>query len=234
MPPRMIGRLFSAVLLAGTFTVAQAASEPSDEKINAFFMLALGRLPTAQEVVAERADPCADIQALFEKHLDPKSDLLPINSAAWHDVFGEETMPVSRLLNMTYVQQVAHLMKHLSQSPDEYETVIHRAYQHVVRRDAYEEEIAYWSEQPATLPYILLVGSVEDWAKRNQPGLMVTAGTPTVSVNSQLLTTQRLSPTEAATITSALDWPEDMTLLAPGGANVKSGGGIYQVVIGQR
>ena len=54
-------------------------------------------------------------------------------------------------------------------------------------------EIEYWKRQPA-LSYALLVGCIEDWARRNRPGLMATTGVASVSVNSAYLATIRLSP----------------------------------------
>ena len=58
---------------------------------------------------------------------------------------------------------------------------------------AHPEEIEYWKNHD-TLSFVLLVGCVEDWARRNQPGLMVTAGTPTLIVQSHRFATRPPRP----------------------------------------
>jgi hypothetical protein len=142
---------------------------------------------------------------------------------------------------LTYTEWMQRHVQWLAGHPDEYTEVMHRAYRLLLRRDAYVEEIEYWRKQD-TLTYVLLVGCVEDWARRNQPGLMVTNGTATVSVNSEFLTTVRLSPVVAAEARSAagLGTTESeeaarssrQHLLAAGAGKVATGGGIHFAAAG--
>lgn len=113
----------------------------------------------------------------------------------------------------TYAERMERRLAWLAERPAEYERVIQRAYRVVVRRDAYPEEIEYWRAR-GTLSFVLLVGCVEDWARRNQPGLMVTAGRPTVSLNSEFLTTLRLEPRIAFEARAAAGLREDNLRLA--------------------
>jgi hypothetical protein len=103
----------------------------------------------------------------------------------------------------TYTALVQRHLRALRDNPGEYAKVIQRAYPHVIQREVYPEEIEYWTKH-GTLPYALLVGCIENWARRNQPGLMVTAGTPTISINSEFLATVRLSPAVAAEARAAI------------------------------
>lgn len=123
----------------------------------------------------------------------------------------------------------------LSQNPEAYVAVLQRAYTWTIHRDPYEEELAYWRERP-TLSYVLLVGCLEDWGRRNQPGLMVTAGTATISVNCPDLTTLKLSPELAAEVRTALHRAppanEAWSILAPGADEVVSSGAIPFVAVG--
>ena len=81
------------------------------------------------------------------------------------------------------------------------------------------------------LSYLLLVACIEDWARRNQPGLMVTSGVATASVNCELLTTLHLPPDLVATVRSAMGLPSTpttpaATILAHGAENIVSSGAI--------
>jgi hypothetical protein len=129
----------------------------------------------------------------------------------------------------------------LSQRPDDYRQVLDRAYQLVVRRGLYDEEVAYWKPR-GTLPFLLLVACIEDWARRNQPGLMLTAGVPTVSVNSLYLATVRLSPEVAeearaaaglsTATTSDFVYASNRTVIASGADSLVAGGRIHFVAAG--
>jgi hypothetical protein len=123
----------------------------------------------------------------------------------------------------------------LSAHPEEYQMVVGRAYRLVLRRDAYAVEVDYWKRQPV-LSFALLAGCIDDWARRNQPGLTATTGVAAVSLNSAYLATVRLSPAvarearAAAGLTSrrdaALAAAAGRAVVAPGAGEVASVGGI--------
>jgi hypothetical protein len=125
-----------------------------------------------------------------------------------------------------------HHLASLAANPAQYIEVIDRAYQLVIRRAGYPEEHAYWKGH-GTLPYVLLVGAIENWALRNQPGLMVTTGTPSIAVNSRFLRTQRLPlpvANEIRTLIGLPVWTDVARLNNPGNNVVAVGaGGIASV-----
>lgn len=142
---------------------------------------------------------------------------------------------------LTYAEQMQRQIASLATAPDRYRQVIDRAYQHVIRRPAYPEEHDYWKTR-GTLPYVVLVGAIENWAQRNQPGLMVTTGTPSISVNSRFLTTLRLSlpiANEARTLLGLPVWTDvgrqhspGNHVVAVGAADIASVGGVHFLLAG--
>ncbi|WED66924.1 hypothetical protein PXH66_08680 [Synoicihabitans lomoniglobus] len=211
-------------------------------RIDAAYMLTLGRPATTAELA--NTDEFSALKSFQEvmtqigkTRLNDAAETGRVQDRAWFDAYGEKrpsTAPSSD--SRSYAASVRQHLKSLAASPEEYALVINRAYREVIRRDAYPEEIAYWHEHPDTLSYVLLVGCVEDWARRNQPGLMVTAGEPTISINCDLLTTRRLPPALAAEIRDTHPAGDDHAalILVPGGAHLASGGGMALVVVGSR
>ena len=233
------------VALAG---VGHALAAPANTApVDAAFVLTLGRLPSNEERAAALkadGDIVARIQALRQRL---SSDLVLDHDAAtraYEDAFGQ--VPTAADLAggkpaTSYTDAVAGHLQWLAAHPDAYVEVIERVYPLVISRKVYPEEIAYWKKQPP-LPFVLLVGCVENWARRNQPGLMVTTGTPTMSVNSEFLTTVPLGPAEAHAAAEAFKLPIDTApessrsqphhLVAAGGASVATDGGMYFAVAG--
>jgi hypothetical protein len=134
-------------------------------------------------------------------------------------------------------QHVAWLANH----PDDYKQVIERATVLVINRSAYPEEYEYWKAY-RPLPFVLLVGAIENWGFRNQPGLMVTNGTPSIALSSRFLTTAWLSPgvaNEARAILGLPIWTDVARLKNPGcnvvavgAADIASVGGVHFIVAG--
>lgn len=175
----------------------------------------------------------------MEAALQAESDALHANSSlqesvrlrAFLDAFGLH--PTSaQAPSGSPLEGVAHYSELLKQHlawletyPSAYEAVIQRAYQTVIYRDAYEEEIEYWMQRNRQ-SYLVLVACIEDWARRNQPGLMVTTGTATVSVNCEFLTTLPLDPELAQQVRSAMQLPASAQVLTPGADSIASSGNI--------
>lgn len=152
------------------------------------------------------------------------------------DALGASGIRQAKTDALTYIDQMRDHLAWLATQPETYTQVMQRAYRHVINRDAYPEEIAYWNQQPETLSYILLVACLEDWARRNQPGLMVTGGKPTVSINCEFLTTARVSPADAATARTLAQLPAITApgnhVIAPGAAHLAASGGIHFIAVG--
>lgn len=219
-------------LALGTGLPAAAAASP--DETHAAYAIALGRGADAGELAGVGGFD-ATLAVLQAQLADGAEHRQAVATRAAAFVYGESSAATdpSAAADGFFAAQVAAHLADLAADQSAYRAVLQRVYQFVIGRDVYDEEIAYWSAHP-TLPYALLVGCVEDWARRNQPGLMNTAGTPTVSVNCELLETLRLSPELGARVAAVLDLPASTTVLAPGGASLKSSGDIRFIVRGVR
>lgn len=247
LKPRCALPLLVAVLACPSVT-ARAQSAEQEERIAASFVLALGRTPTAVEIerwAKQEPLPLADLVARHRRQLqsDAATERAVIVKAG-QDAFGRapsEDHIKSLSGGGTYADLMRRHLRWLAEHPAEYEHVVHRAYRVLLQRDAYSVEIDYWTRQP-TLSFALLVGCIEDWARRNRPGLTATTGVATVSVNSAYLATVRLSPAVAAEARvaaglvpagdAALASAAGRTLVAPGADQVASVGGIHFTAAG--
>ena len=242
-------RLAIVVLICASAPAAALAQPSSQgERVASAFVLALGRTPTAAEAAEwAKADP-RPVADLLGRHREALRRDAAAGRAvavkAGHDAFGRaptdaELQPVSE--GELYAEIVQRHIRTLAGSKEAYERVVHRAYQLHLQRDAYGVELDYWRARPA-LSFVLLAGCVENWARRNQPGLMATAGVPSVSVNSPYLVTVRLSPAVAteARAAAGLARPGEAAraaavgrhIVAPGASSVASVGGIHFAAAG--
>jgi len=240
--------LFVASVLASPSATSLAQSAEQQEPIAASFVLALGRTPTSIELERwEKQGPLslADLLARHRRQLqDNVADQRAVIVKAGLDAIGlapGEDDITSGSGGGTYTDLMQRHLQWLAEHPAEYEQVVHRAYRLLLQRDAYSLEVDYWKRQPA-LSFALLVGCIEDWARRNRPGLTATTGVASVSVNSEHLATVRLSPAVAAEARvaaglvsagdAALASAAGRHLVAPGGDHVASVGGIYFTAAG--
>ena len=235
-------------VLAPLSANALAQSPELQERIAASFVLALGRTPTPVEIEQwAKLGPLslADLLARHRQQLQGNAaEQQAVIIKAGQDAFGStpgEDEIKSQSAGSTYVEVMQRHLRWLAGHPAEYEQVVRRAYPVVLQRDAYPVEIDYWRRQPA-LSFALLVGCIEDWARRNRPGLTATSGVASVSVNSAYLATVRLSPAVAAEARvaaglvpagdAALATAAGRHLVAPGADDVASVGGIYFTAAG--
>lgn len=236
---------FLILALATGFMLPEmrAGSSEQRERLEASFMIAYGRLPSTSEIdlwAKRDASSLPELVASHRKQLETdESGRAATMDRAFRDAFGRPPAPgeldASSGGNDLYFDLMAGHIGRLAEQPSEYEEVIQRAYRFVIRRDAYPEEIDYWSQRE-TISYVLLVGCVEDWARRNQPGLMVTSGVPTISINCDHLSTVRLSPAVAAEARAAVGLPSagngGTHIVAAGAGAVVSGGRIHFALAG--
>lgn len=228
--------IFSLVvaMLGATVSPATPLDSAAHDRTLAAYALGMGRLPNTQE--ASNPKSLGDQLGQIRDHLQADSTARKtMRTRAEKYAFGPARDKASSTneSNQIFAEVVKEHVQALSQNESAYHAVLTRAYQHVVGRDVYQEEIEYWAGHP-TLPYALLVGCIEDWARRNQPGLMNTAGTPAVSINCELLETARLSPEIAKEASEEIALQNDSTVIAPGGGNLKSVGEIRFLVINAR
>lgn len=231
--------LFLVAALALTSAFAASSPAVQQERVAASFILAQGRAPSADEA-AKWAGADAPVSDLIAKHRQQLSSDAAAKRAvvakSYADAFGRPAKAdeLAAAASGTYTELMQQHVKSLAANAGEYEKVLSRVYQLVVRRDVYPEEIAYWKKYDVQ-SFTVLVGCVDNWVRRNQPGLMVTAGPTAVSVNCVYLTTARLSPAVAAEARTAagLGAPADAAagnhVLAAGAEKIISDGRIHFV-----
>ncbi len=239
--------LFLLALLCLVLVPAVAQSTDQADRIAASFVLALGRVPTAVEAAQWTGKgklAIAELVAQLQPQGDDAKQAVAVKACL--DACGRE--PAADELRAWLVGSPSYsgLMKQhvawLEAHPKDYALVVERAYQLVMQRHAFAEELDYWKAQPA-LSFVLLNACIENWARRNAPGLMATSGVATASVNSMWLTTVSLAPavaTEArvaaglvhagnADLAAALG----RNIIAAGGDAVASAGGVHFVAAGR-
>lgn len=210
---RLLPALLTTLLLSTVNASAQTAAQ--QEIVSASCMIAYGRPALGGELAdpLHANKPLAELVQAHREDLknDPELQRL-VRLRAYRDAYGVAdaldhiTKGVGHETGLTYADLLRQNIDALAARPDDYRQVIDRAYQLVIGRTAYPEEFDYWKPY-GTLPYVLLVGAIENWAFRNQPGLMVTTGTPSISANSRFLTTLRLSPAVANEARALLGLP---------------------------
>lgn len=236
-----------ATLLSGSAPAIILADEQA-ERISAAFVLVLGRAPSVDEIGLWARQPelsVAELAARLQAQ-DEASVWQVVADKACADAFGRGATAEERRSwaagRRTYTGLMQEHVRWLAGHPAEYAQVIERSYQQVLRRPAYAIELDYWKAQPP-LPFALLNGCIENWARRNAPGLTATSGRATVSVNSDWLTAIRLSPAVAAEVRATAGLPRtgDVHLSAEAGRNViaagagavDSAGGIHFLATGR-
>lgn len=240
------------LLLAVSFsagTPGRAQTSEQQERITAAFVLALGRLPSAGEMTKSDTPDRPSVASLYST----QRELLKSDTAAKRavvvraclDAFGraptEKEIAAWSTDSVTYTELMKQHLAWLAANPDANHRALDLAYRHLISRPAYDLEIDYWKSR-GPLPYVLLLGAIENWAQRNSPGLTVTSGTPSISINSRYLATARLSPAvanEARPLLGLPVWSDvarlnnpGCNLLAVGASEIASVGGIHFLVVG--
>jgi hypothetical protein len=247
---------FSILASAALATPGEAAAGPLDsQRVAASYLITYGRTPTEGEIAksggADGVTPPME-ELLQRRVAELKADgalETSILARGFFDALGREaTAEENRAWTgkvFTYSEVVSQLLERLRQQPQEYRQVQDRAYRFLLGRAPYDLENAYW-EKHDTLPYYLLLACLDNWARRNQPGLMVTSGVPTISINSRYLSTAQLSHADAGELRAAAGLPAGPVLnshfsgaafgrniVAPGAGEIASAGRISFVAAGR-
>jgi hypothetical protein len=203
-------------------------------------------VPTAAEVAAWSASAESPFSGLLARHRQElaadAAERRAVADKAGLDVFGAQPGPEQKGpsdSSDTYLRLVAAHLRRLADHPEDYVNVVQRAYRFVLRRDAYPQELDYWKRYSAK-PFVLLAACIDDWARRNQPGLTVTSGPAAVNVNSRFLVAVRLSPAVAVEVRAAAGFARPRGsgaalgrhVVAPGADDVASVGGVHFVATG--
>lgn len=231
-PRRFFARTFAlGVLLA--LSLRATPSEEQLERTTAAHLIAFGRAPTA---IAAPTSTLAEQVAQQRTELKSDASLRERTArAAWRDAWGEEpsreSLRQETATAHTYAERLQRHLARQADSPNETRAMIHRAYRLAVHREAYDEEFAYWQPH-GPLTFVALVACLEDWARRNQPGLMVTAGAPTVPVRSKFVRLLPLSPAIAAEMRAALSLAETNRVIAFVAAELAAPGKMHLALVG--
>ncbi len=240
---------FLSVVAALAAVTAMAGNSASAERLEASFLLGLGRGPDATERAAWQArpeQPLADLVAQQKERLNADAvERRAVFARAWFDAHGcaptAEEAAAAPVTGQTYVELVERARTELTAKPEAYRKVLDYAYRSVVGRPPFTEELDFWKARP-TLSYVLVVGCLENWARRNAPGLMVTSGQPTICVTSDRLTTLQLTPAVAAEAhlvagllplgERSLGLARGCNVISPGADNIVSVGGVHFIAVG--
>jgi len=228
------------LLLLGLLTLladpgSAAAAEPTRAKVAQLLVFgrATDRAADSKSEVTF-ADLLGNQRAMLERDRAARERAA---RAAWFDALGraatDAELASELAVALTYTERMQRHVARLAVQRADYEAVIQRAYRWVVHRDAYAEEFVYWQPHGA-LPFVALVACLEDWARRNQPGLMVTAGTPTLPLRSERLTIVALPPELAAEVRAiVLPGEPDARALLVGGGKLATPAGMRLAVFGR-
>lgn len=234
--------LFLVAAVAFFPSAVRAQSQTRSERIEASFLLALGRVPSTDELAAWSKPDGASVSELVARHRTKlESDAGMLRATVIRAcIDGLGRLPTEAETSAwanghrTYTEQVQQHIRWLAEHPADYAAVVDRAYQRVIHRSVYPGEIEYWKKR-STLSYVLLVGCIEDWGRRNAPGLMETTGTATVSVNCRFLSTIPVSPEvaiEARAAVAPID-PDAIPLETAAGHNLVAAGAERIVTAGR-
>ena len=229
--------------------VVHAQSAQIEERIAASFVLALGRTPTTADVEQWAKDGPRTVADLFSRHREAlRHDAAAgreVAAKAAQDAFGRapsedelRVFPTARSTRRSCsATSSGSAGTRWSTSRSCTAPIGSTSSATRTRSNSTTGEA-----RPA-LSFVLLAACVENWARRNQPGLMATAGVPSVSVNSPYLAAVRLSPAVAAEARAAagLPPPGDAALaaalgrhvVAPGAGTLASVGGIHFAAAGE-
>jgi len=233
--PRRIPSLVYVVLaLIGPAALAEPATEPR-ERVVVAHLLAYGRVPVSEDSSTDSLDAqLARHRANLAANQTARDE---VAKAAWRDAFGRDAdaseLRTETTTALLYHERMKIHSARLENDSAEYTTVINRAYRQVVHRDSHAEELTYWRLRSAH-SFVALVACIEDWARRNQPGLMVTSGEPTVPARSRFVEIVPLSPAVAAEVRASLRLPEEARVLACGAPGVSTPGKMHLALVGSR
>lgn len=225
--------------------VSAAPMSQKEQRVVASYLLAFGRSPTAAESEKWSARDPLYVSLLvteLSQELHNNSALQKsVAEKAFVDTFGEAPTAEATPDTGTYTHLVEQNLNRLAHDSARYRKVIDRAYRKVVRRPLYDEEVGYWTEK-GVLPFVLLVSCLDEWARRNQPGLMITTGPAAVSANCIYLDTVQLQPAIAEEARAAIGfstasasdfaYSNNRTIIAPGGNKLVSNGRVQLVAAG--
>jgi hypothetical protein len=221
-------------------TVGDAVARIHRERIQASYLIALGRLATEDEVKYWIGQNPKSVSDLVTRHRDyltrdngTHQDVIrrsylaalgkpPSGSEMQHWMAGSDT----------YTNLVTNHTNWLRSNPAQYVEVIKRSYQNVLGRPAKDAEVNHWKNQ-GVFAYCILAACHEDWKKRG--GEATATATKAVPTSSSFLNTVSVSPnilSESKLAVSSLIGNDGASMVAAGGGNMVAAGGGNMVAAG--
>ncbi|MDQ7949044.1 MAG: hypothetical protein REI78_16330 [Pedobacter sp.] len=231
--------LYLTWLLAFT-AFAPVAQAQNNERIQASYLLAFGRLPNSGELSYWNGQGQKSVQQLIDNHKSYiKGNMGTVGKdviiKSYVDALGyrpsQAEINYHTQFGRTYAEMMNNHLIYVKGQPAEYEKVIKRSYQTVLGRQPNAGELAYWKGQ-GTFSYMVLVNCHQDWKNRNAQGQSQATN---ISTSAPLLATASVSSgvlNESKTAYNSLVSPGGGSIIAAGGGNVIAPGGANVIAPG--
>lgn len=228
---RKLLQLFMAACLSTAFMVsasAQSADEIKRQTISTSYLLSFGKLPSQAETNYWMGQNLSGdvLKNLVENHRNYlqgnpslKKDMI---RRSFKNVYGrtpsESEVNQNMSQNYNYSDWIKNHMAWLRKSGTDYENVIKFAYQNVMGRQSYANEVSYWKNNGATA-YYLLAACVDNCKRTSGSGACAKN-----VVGNGLLDQIKVADVVAKQ-TASLIGQAGGNVISAGGGNVVSAGG---------
>lgn len=233
---RSLFALVCSVLLI-TGVLAQNADQLKTERINASYLIAMGRKPNSGEITHWKKQGDLTVAQLVEHHRNYLAGDANMKRSliiqAFKNSYGrapiESEIKTNMTQKMTYAEWMINHINWLKKSTTDYTDVIKRAFKAVMGRDPQQAEINYYKSQPV-MSYMVMAATLEDW-KRQNGNKAKTSGTLTIGASSSYLSYVGVSATVASEASNIIGQASG-NVIAAGGGNAVSAGGANVVAAG--
>ncbi len=229
---------WAGMLLAVIMPLALLAQE-SKERVQASYLLAMGRLPSPGEITYWQGQGNLSVQQMVDRHKtyigQDAGTRRAVIIKSYVDGLGynpsEDEIKYHNQYPRTYTEMVNAHMQYIAANRSQREAVIKRSYRGALRREASASEVTHWMNQ-AVISYTYLMALHEDWVRRGGNG---TNSSTSVSTSSPVLAVATVSGTvlaEAKATVASLTSNSGGAMVAAGGGNMVAAGGGNMVAAG--
>jgi hypothetical protein len=231
--------LFAAGIaaLVSTSVFAQSADELKRQSIQASYLLALGKKPTAAELNYWMSQTINGdmLKTLYENHRnwlqgnpEVKKDMI---RRSFKNSYGrnpnDNEVNTNMQLNWTYTDWMNNHTAWLKKSSNDYEKAIQFAFQNVMGRYPTSSELSFWKGKGAMAYYV--VASCVEQCKNS--GNSSNCNSNVFGTSTRFADAINVAPKVAASANNLIGQAGG-NVVAPGGANVVSAGGANVVAAG--
>ncbi len=227
----------SALLVTGV--IAQNADQLKTDRINASYLIAMGRKPNSGEITHWKKQGDLTVAQLVENHRNYLAGDANMKRAliiqAFKNSYGrdpiESEIKTNMTQKMTYAEWMTNHINWLKKSTTDYTDVIKRAYKAVMGRDPQQAEINYYRSQPV-MSYMVMAATLEEWKRQNGTKAK-TSGSLTIGSTSSYISHVGVSATVAKEASNLIGQasgnviaPGAGNAISPSGGNVVAAGGM--------